>query len=108
VQDRSRPDVVAVRPDGQRADVHRQHHHGGRAGRADEDTPFACGNLRLLIGHKGSTIPWHREFSQSLQYEAFTPGGDPDQVLCLHVAEPGSPSERALRLLAGEPYVRAD
>ena len=44
----------------------------------------------------------------SLRYEALTPGGDPDQVLCLHVAEPGSPSERALRLLAGEPAVRAD
>ncbi|MFB9830798.1 helix-turn-helix domain-containing protein [Actinoallomurus acaciae] len=36
----------------------------------------------------------------SLQYEALTPNGDPDQVLCLHVAEPGSPSEQALRLLA--------
>jgi hypothetical protein len=44
----------------------------------------------------------------SLQYEAFTPGGDPDQVLCLHVAEPGSPSERAQWRLAGEPPVRAD
>ena len=44
----------------------------------------------------------------SLQYEALTPNGDPDQVLCLHVAEPGSPSEQALRLLTGEPAVRAD
>jgi len=36
-----------------------------------------------------------------LDYEALTPTGDPDQVLGLHTAEPGSPSEQALRLLAG-------
>jgi transcriptional regulator with XRE-family HTH domain len=36
----------------------------------------------------------------TLGYEAFTPTGDPDQVLGLHTAEPGSPSEVALRLLA--------
>ncbi|HZE32029.1 MAG TPA: helix-turn-helix transcriptional regulator [Actinoallomurus sp.] len=37
----------------------------------------------------------------TLGYEAFSPtGGDPDQTLGLHVAEPGSANEHALRLLA--------
>lgn len=36
-----------------------------------------------------------------LEYEALTPAGDPDQTLGLHTAEPGSPSEHGLRLLAG-------
>ncbi|MFD8965670.1 helix-turn-helix transcriptional regulator [Streptomyces sp. NPDC059568] len=35
-----------------------------------------------------------------LEYEALTPVGDPEQTLGLHTAEPGSPSEQALRLLA--------
>jgi hypothetical protein len=35
-----------------------------------------------------------------LDYEALTPDGDPDQTLGLYTAEPGSPSEHALRLLA--------
>ncbi|WP_079124718.1 helix-turn-helix transcriptional regulator [Streptomyces lushanensis] len=38
-----------------------------------------------------------------LEYEALTPAADPEQTLGLHTAEPGSPSERALRLLAGRP-----
>jgi transcriptional regulator with XRE-family HTH domain len=36
----------------------------------------------------------------TLDYEALNPTGDPDQTLGLHTAEPGSPSEHALRLLA--------
>jgi transcriptional regulator with XRE-family HTH domain len=36
----------------------------------------------------------------TLEYEAFVPTGDPEQTLGLHTAEPGSPSEHALRLLA--------
>ncbi|MFC4031225.1 helix-turn-helix domain-containing protein [Streptomyces polygonati] len=36
----------------------------------------------------------------TLDYEALTVTGDPDQVLGLYTAEPGSPSEEALRLLA--------
>jgi transcriptional regulator with XRE-family HTH domain len=36
----------------------------------------------------------------TLDYEALNPTGDPDQTLGLHTAEPGSPSENALRLLA--------
>jgi transcriptional regulator with XRE-family HTH domain len=36
----------------------------------------------------------------TLAYEAFTPTDDPDQTLGLSTAEPGSPSEQALRLLA--------
>ncbi|WP_327292285.1 helix-turn-helix transcriptional regulator [Streptomyces sp. NBC_01198] len=36
-----------------------------------------------------------------LEYEALTPAGDRDQTLGLHTAEPGSPSEHGLRLLAG-------
>ncbi|MGW2054229.1 helix-turn-helix transcriptional regulator [Streptomyces sp. NPDC001840] len=36
----------------------------------------------------------------TLDYEAFHPTGDPDQILGVHTAEPGSPSEHALRLLA--------
>jgi transcriptional regulator with XRE-family HTH domain len=36
-----------------------------------------------------------------LGFEAFTPVGDPDQILTLCTVEPGSPSERALRFLAG-------
>jgi transcriptional regulator with XRE-family HTH domain len=35
-----------------------------------------------------------------LGFEAFTPVGDPDQILTLCTVEPGSPSESALRLLA--------
>ena len=35
-----------------------------------------------------------------LDYEALVPTGDPDQILGLHTAEPGSPSAHALRLLA--------
>ncbi|WP_406435654.1 hypothetical protein [Streptomyces sp. NBC_01589] len=33
--------------------------------------------------------------------EAFMPMGDPDQTLGLYTVEPGSPSENALRMLAG-------
>jgi transcriptional regulator with XRE-family HTH domain len=36
----------------------------------------------------------------TLDYEALNPTGDPDQTLGLYTAEPGSPSEHALRLLA--------
>lgn len=36
----------------------------------------------------------------TLAYEVLTPTSDPDQTLGLHTAEPGSPSERALQLLA--------
>jgi transcriptional regulator with XRE-family HTH domain len=36
----------------------------------------------------------------TLAYEALTPTDDPDQTLGLSTAEPGSPSEQALRLLA--------
>jgi transcriptional regulator with XRE-family HTH domain len=37
----------------------------------------------------------------ALDYEAFTVAGEPDQMLGVYTAEPGSPSARALRLLAG-------
>lgn len=37
----------------------------------------------------------------TLGSEAFMPMGDPDQTLGLYTAEPGSPSEKALRMLAG-------
>jgi transcriptional regulator with XRE-family HTH domain len=36
----------------------------------------------------------------TLDYEALHPTGDPDQTLGIHTAEPGSPSEHALRLLS--------
>ena len=36
----------------------------------------------------------------TLDYESLTVAGDPEQSLGLHTAEPGSPSEQALRLLA--------
>src|ERR1700684_1808998 len=42
----------------------------------------------------------------TLDYEALAVTDDPEQSLSLHTAEPGSPSEQALRLLAswtGEP-----
>jgi transcriptional regulator with XRE-family HTH domain len=38
-----------------------------------------------------------------MDFESFTPIGDPDQTLILCTVEPGSPSERALCLLAGLP-----
>ncbi|WP_367115288.1 hypothetical protein [Actinophytocola sp.] len=44
-----------------------------------------------------------------MDYESLAPTGDPDQVLGLHTAEPGSPAEDALRLLASwtsDPAVR--
>lgn len=34
-----------------------------------------------------------------LGYEAFTPVGDPEQTFGMHIVEPGSPSENALRML---------
>jgi hypothetical protein len=37
----------------------------------------------------------------TLDDEWLNPGGDPDQTLLLLTAEPSSPSEHALRLLAG-------
>lgn len=37
----------------------------------------------------------------TLGFEAFMPMGDPDQTLGLYTVEPGSPSEKALRMLAG-------
>ncbi|MGW3321720.1 helix-turn-helix domain-containing protein [Streptomyces virginiae] len=37
----------------------------------------------------------------TLGFEAFTPMGDPDQTLGLYTVDPGSPSENALRTLAG-------
>ncbi|MET8129544.1 helix-turn-helix transcriptional regulator [Streptomyces sp. NPDC005065] len=37
----------------------------------------------------------------TLGFEAFMPMGDPDQTLGLYTVEPGSPSENALRMLAG-------
>jgi hypothetical protein len=36
----------------------------------------------------------------TLNYEIFSPAGDEDQVIALHTAEPGSPSERGLHQLA--------
>ncbi|MCX5015017.1 hypothetical protein OG765_29210 [Streptomyces sp. NBC_00555] len=39
----------------------------------------------------------------TLGFEALTPTGDPDQTLGLYTVESGSPSERALRMLAGWP-----
>jgi transcriptional regulator with XRE-family HTH domain len=36
----------------------------------------------------------------TLSYEAFSPASDPDQMLGLHIAAPGSADEHALRLLA--------
>ncbi|MFF4449998.1 helix-turn-helix domain-containing protein [Streptomyces sp. NPDC001502] len=40
----------------------------------------------------------------TLGFEAFTPMGDPDQTLGLYTVEPGSPSENALRTLAGRTH----
>ncbi|GAT12651.1 DNA-binding protein [Mycolicibacterium novocastrense] len=36
----------------------------------------------------------------TINYESVAVLGDPEQTLCLYTAEPGSPSENALRLLA--------
>jgi hypothetical protein len=58
---------------------------------------------RLLVHHHAyGTERFHHPVAGdlSLRYEAFTPNGEPDQVLCPYVAEPGSPSEQALRRLA--------
>ncbi|WP_329459125.1 helix-turn-helix transcriptional regulator [Streptomyces sp. NBC_01497] len=41
-----------------------------------------------------------------LGYESLTPTTDPDQILGMHTAEPGSPSEAALRRLAARAPVR--
>ncbi|WP_405943140.1 helix-turn-helix domain-containing protein [Streptomyces sp. NBC_00207] len=46
---------------------------------------------------------YHHPFAGDLTlgFEAFTPIGDPDQTLGLYTVEPGSPSDNALRVLAG-------
>ncbi|HEX9537625.1 MAG TPA: hypothetical protein VGA04_05555 [Streptosporangiaceae bacterium] len=38
--------------------------------------------------------------SSALNFEIFSPAGDEDQRVILHIAEPGSPSERGLHQLA--------
>ncbi|WP_212908161.1 helix-turn-helix domain-containing protein [Streptomyces sp. TS71-3] len=38
----------------------------------------------------------------TLDYEVLTPDGDPDQILGIYTAEPGSPSDHALRLLLSD------
>ncbi|WP_230690020.1 helix-turn-helix domain-containing protein [Catellatospora paridis] len=44
----------------------------------------------------------------TLSYEAFTPTADPDLTLGVSIAAPGSPAERALRLLAERTAAEAD
>ncbi len=43
----------------------------------------------------------------TLNYEALAHTADPEQILGLHTAEPGSPSEQALRLLASHAATRS-
>jgi transcriptional regulator with XRE-family HTH domain len=52
--------------------------------------------------HSHGTKDYHHAVvgEMTLGYEALTPTDDPEQTLGLHTAEPGSPSEQALRLLA--------
>jgi len=52
--------------------------------------------------HSHGTKDYHHAVvgDLTLGYEAMTPTDDPEQTLGLHTAEPGSPSEQALRLLA--------
>jgi len=52
--------------------------------------------------HSHGTKDYHHAVvgDLTLGYEALTPTDDPEQTLGLHTAEPGSPSEQALRLLA--------
>lgn len=54
--------------------------------------------LRRTYGSKRYRHPLVGELI--LDYEALHPTGDQDQTLGIHTAEPGSPSEHALRLLA--------
>jgi hypothetical protein len=63
-----------------------------RSGSADHDVyRHSHGAHRLRHPVTGDTV---------LNYETLTHTADPEQFLGLHTAEPGSPSERALRLLA--------
>jgi hypothetical protein len=52
--------------------------------------------------HSHGTKDYHHGVvgDMTLGYEALTPADDPEQTLGMHTAEPGSPSEQALRLLA--------
>ncbi|WP_084704403.1 helix-turn-helix domain-containing protein [Phaeacidiphilus oryzae] len=53
---------------------------------------------RRSHGHKRFRHPQVGELA--LEYEVFAPADEPDQTLFIYTAEPGSPSETALQLLA--------
>jgi len=73
----------------------------GELSRRDQDfRRWWAGQDVLRRGHGSTTYHHPVAGDLTLEYEALTPTGDADQVLCLYTAEPGSPSERALRLLA--------
>jgi hypothetical protein len=62
---------------------------------------------RLWAGHDvrekthGSKRMWHPQVGEiTLDFETFRLPDDPDQAFCTYTAEPGSPSETALRLLS--------
>ncbi|MYZ36408.1 MULTISPECIES: helix-turn-helix transcriptional regulator [unclassified Streptomyces] len=67
----------------------------------DEDFRRWWADHDVLLRTHGSKRYHHPVVGDlDLEYEALTPAGDPEQTLGLHTAEPGSPSEQALRLLA--------
>ncbi|MGA4987740.1 helix-turn-helix transcriptional regulator [Nonomuraea bangladeshensis] len=57
---------------------------------------------RVLRRTHGSKRYYHPLVGElHFSYESLQPPGDPDQTLCVYNVEPGSPTEEALRLLAG-------
>jgi transcriptional regulator with XRE-family HTH domain len=69
--------------------------------RRDDDFRRWWTDQNVLNNTHGTRLYHHPVVGDlTLDYEIFSPAGDEDQVVTLHTAEPGSPSERGLHQLA--------
>lgn len=86
-----------------------RHPHDGQLAELVGDLTRADRDFRRWWSSDEALPRWHgsRQYHHpaagplTLDDEWLNPGGDPDQTLLLLTAEPSSPSEHALRLLAG-------
>jgi transcriptional regulator with XRE-family HTH domain len=73
----------------------------GELSRRDDDFRRWWTDHDVLNNTHGTRLYHHPVVGNlTLDYEIFSPVGDEDQVIALHTAEPGSPSERGLHQLA--------